>query len=1558
MRYEKQTVDPLPLSSLKAALKAGVLDDLHKYIDPDSHLNICAFWTQTEESNDTSSSNSACQAVAEVLKKIDGEPSFATVGAAFIQRILLEHTKAISRNLSSLKPQYVHPTLEMLVKMSEFDVGAVANDVYSSLDFRSSQVLPKLLKAYYPQVTKVAEDEKVKLGKRKREFETSHTRELFLKLLFNLLSYASSTSKGEILQSHHLTTELFKHLVKDPEESLRATLNSFKAILDSEEVPRPAKIQFFNEWALSQLISLYTGPDPSDDAAPSIRQALQEFFLEISTVPGKGICFPSDGLVPPSSKRLYNPILSKFLAALKLKPFHGCMRLYWMQCDLILSIMKVNPELIAPWLQNTSLDIAPRLEDEWIYAMSLIESILEIPLPKNSQLSSSSIPDDVLLENILPTVLYKILPKALQHESDEVKLMTCRTLHISMEKLSTLPREDDKSAHIFGMVQRRLPLLEVLLPTANSQLNRDSPEASRLLRQTIIDILAAYIDNFENVPNFDFVKLFNSIMTASLFQSEDTGQQIDGPSQIPVATAHEKETILHMTEKIDGVQWLSQKKGSKSILRIILQHIRNVNDQASETKSQAISVLHHILSDDSFMFSPEVKIGDMTYPSPVPKVEAVIRALDEYEDSTEWNAIIDFIEKSMVNFQAAPYKYWDLLVELLPDEGKGQIPAFSPLLLALHEQLFFIGDQSHIRQWFSGVMTLLMSIGEDERIAEDLVHEELVQQSFLTERTLWSSATSLTRLAREAREGSALGPIWQEVRAQLRALGPADLNTAKIYANRIWTHYKVHDEDSFMGEALLTMCEFWTREDFAQDNQCHLLLIKILAAATLNELPFLGSMVSPQNAQSALDMMLQIENRPIRPPVIAALIECLDSEAKLRCSQIEKLASRFSIREKSVLVATTRAMNRSAVEPGDLLTHIGISGLVDSAGQELCDSEIAQFMVASLNLNRMSLPVQWIPWVAQCEFVAKCYIISYLLDNSQEGNFEIAEELLASSHFDATQSIVQLDDTIAKCLIAKAKVDPRVSGVAIVHEILRLVANDQQAHYGNEVEKQAIQPIRTDHLELLASMAALVSGESLSDTNSIISFLHHQINRYLTIRFSWDCAKEGKSLSESVLKFVTVLRQYVTARPTFIDDVGVDPLKTLISAAIDHQLHWPQVLQLLKVIVQKSTAMSVDYSKVIQSILANPSLRGTIIIPIDLAQLLQALFHASPSISDINIFQSILKFYTGTVSTVDLYLYEILSTLESAIGTAIPDPFTSWRLVEVNADILRNKRSLDFVLSSELALQTILSFKEHDKFADMPNDDYNDTDRTYDLRYINRAILAWLRETDSSSVRIEQLITHHALGLAFLGLSSQHREVRSSSWALLREFVEQISSSKISARDQLLTLLEAVNRAINCSLMESGPIPRLQAVFFALATDVLMDPCHVIYSLVNTFILRSDTIDLDDVPLFFELFYCSSDHSKHMQWLLRMLTAGICEPAEKAYSRRHVLELFMGLFRSKSTSLRIREAIALLLETSFGVQSMRHYFERVGGLAWLSMGTEPELDSTKALLSQDSKTQA
>lgn len=216
-------------------------------------------------------------------------------------------------------------------------------------------------------------------------------------------------------------------------------------------------------------------------------------------------------------------------------------------------------------------------------------------------------------------------------------------------------------------------------------------------------------------------------------------------------------------------------------------------------------------------------------------------------------------------------------------------------------------------------------------------------------------------------------------------------------------------------------------------------------------------------------------------------------------------------------------------------------------------------------------------------------------------------------------------------------------------------------------------------------------------------------------------------------------------------------------------------------------------------------------------------------------------------------------------------------------------------------------------------------DEAYDPRFL-LPMLVHVFET-VGSVPLRKLVDTGILGYVVVALSSPDLEnVRRPAYEVLGRFYQQLQLQQtqgllaggFSERPQVQLLLDCLQKAIEKPFFR---VPSLMGVFVAESLSLLLRPGHAVYPQLNGFLLARPSLDLTDVPLFYNLFNSGRPtYRAERMWMLRLLVRGVRSDIDHALlARRHVFTVLMSFYES-----------ALGGEKDIAAQRLvRTFFERV-----------------------------
>ena len=227
--------------------------------------------------------------------------------------------------------------------------------------------------------------------------------------------------------------------------------------------------------------------------------------------------------------------------------------------------------------------------------------------------------------------------------------------------------------------------------------------------------------------------------------------------------------------------------------------------------------------------------------------------------------------------------------------------------------------------------------------------------------------------------------------------------------------------------------------------------------------------------------------------------------------------------------------------------------------------------------------------------------------------------------------------------------------------------------------------------------------------------------------------------------------------------------------------------------------------------------------------------------------------------------------------------------------------------------------------------------RFYDPLFLLPLLLMLLTDTPDLDLRV--LVESNILSYIIMSLGVRDPGVRELGYRCLGTYRGLLDEARFRERLQVVAMLDSLKNAISEDCQHISP---LICAFVSKAVLLAIHPGDVpMYTTVNKFVLRRFALDLEDVPLFYQLFNSSSQYYRvERLWILRLLALGVQDQTDvKIMRRRRVLDLVMHLYDSTVSDVKCRQMIVDLLEATIrlpgtvGVEMMTNR----GILAWLQV---------------------
>jgi hypothetical protein len=299
-----------------------------------------------------------------------------------------------------------------------------------------------------------------------------------------------------------------------------------------------------------------------------------------------------------------------------------------------------------------------------------------------------------------------------------------------------------------------------------------------------------------------------------------------------------------------------------------------------------------------------------------------------------------------------------------------------------------------------------------------------------------------------------------------------------------------------------------------------------------------------------------------------------------------------------------------------------------------------------------------------------------------------------------------------------------------------------------------------------------------------------------------------------------------------------------------------------------------------------------------LLNLILTILQSDPAqLCNIETLQHLLKYYFATTSDADQIMVQIMALFERQHISVVPY-IALWGNQLVAAGVSYNLNESLNQIDPQLMMHTIHWYQQSRQHVAAVYS--SGLGYLYDPDFFMN-LIATMLDQKIGTLDAHRVIESNVIGLVIVGLSNESLRVRKTAHFVLSEFFTLLLESDIKERNQALLLLEMLRNAIVPTDEDTHPIiPSLVTMFFAHAVSILIKPESFLYPLVNKFTLQRPLIDLEDVPMFYELFYSSHEQNRmERMWMLKLLLHGLKTPKDYLiFQRRHVISILFDYFQS------------------------------------------------------------
>jgi hypothetical protein len=193
-------------------------------------------------------------------------------------------------------------------------------------------------------------------------------------------------------------------------------------------------------------------------------------------------------------------------------------------------------------------------------------------------------------------------------------------------------------------------------------------------------------------------------------------------------------------------------------------------------------------------------------------------------------------------------------------------------------------------------------------------------------------------------------------------------------------------------------------------------------------------------------------------------------------------------------------------------------------------------------------------------------------------------------------------------------------------------------------------------------------------------------------------------------------------------------------------------------------------------------------------------------------------------------------------------------------------------------------------------------------------------------------------GYVLAAMASPELDVRTLAYHAAGRMLEKFTEDAAFAqRFQVILLLHALRTAITSPFQR---LPALITAFCAASMPVLVRPEHALYTQLNRFLLQRPSLDLGDIPMFYQLFNSAApaEYKTERAWILRILCRGVAPTGLDLpiFRRRHVFPMLMSFFNASFSDAFTCRLVLQTLERAVAVPPFLVLLVETNGLvAWL-----------------------
>ncbi|KAL2861243.1 NPA1/URB1 family protein [Aspergillus lucknowensis] len=680
-------------------------------------------WSFADNSNTESLLTIVPSVLALFLKTISSHLDFQEFGIALCKHLVQkEQLRLFNRGLTANKSKehLISPCLRLLTEIVSFDGGAIARQLYLArhITFKRIEVFLTPNKA---QLEESSDDPNASTLRRNAQ-----------RYVLANLRFQHAPNKTDVIEQQKVIRAFLEHLRKDPREIVIDIVRAIdRDIIQDSSLSRNTKTRFFSRWNLERLVTLYGYDRESEQentTGVSLTNEIHKLLMTICTEPEQGVLLPGTGWYPNGSDPESLPVDDEISIDLGIDsavhvdryresvPVRNGILSYLiqtlrpesdsLQIELLLSIFKVAPELVADYFTKKSMFTSdPKATPSWMAESTVLFSTVSLPIPTHfgwkDNLPAMPPPVSVVIESVLPRPLtQKVLTRCLNLNTDIITLFAVRLLTVSFSKLRALLKifHSDHGVSQSLWIQaaeklvvefcHRCPLVKDVVTLFRRTAKDD------LQQQDAVSELLAYF--YEVIPDAAFEEGFDaSLVLADVLKRLDEGNMGSDDSELLLS---QLQNILKIAQQSSSLRWWQQPGSMQlsaltSILRVLIN--ASSRDPLREIDILLRNVLaeHSVLSHSSF--------------------SALLSSFEPSNPET-LQCQLAFFDNCACRIAKKPVHYYDLLGTLVDS-----MKSLSPLVAAVVEQWPFVfkagsaTTENAVVEFAANLLRSLNSAGED-----------------------------------------------------------------------------------------------------------------------------------------------------------------------------------------------------------------------------------------------------------------------------------------------------------------------------------------------------------------------------------------------------------------------------------------------------------------------------------------------------------------------------------------------------------------------------------------------------------------------------------------------------------------------------------------------------------------------------------------------------------------------------------------------------------------------------------------------------------------------------